>query len=117
PDQFDTNRGKRLHKQFWVSGRLISSSSISQAADNVWEITYHLAWQPSLGRSDVDFGFYELFDQIASLNNAWQSKMCPTWDEPISVSSATPEWDDELKAWNVTINVQTQERRSWAPTS
>lgn len=116
-DRYDTNRGKRLHMQFWVSGRLVSSQSISQAADNVWEIVYHLAWQPSQGRSDVDFGFYELLDKIGAFNNSIQSKLCPTWDEPVNVTSASPEWNDDLKAWDVTINIETRERRTWAPTT
>jgi len=117
PNSHDTNAGRRLHKQFWVEVRLVGSESISQAADNEWEITYHVAWQPTLNRDDGDFGLYNLADAIAQLNNDWQSKMCPLWDEPLTVSSATPEWNADLKAWDVAINVETMERRSWAPTS
>ena len=117
PNSFDTRRGKRLHRQFWMSGRLVSSTSISQAADNVWEIGVQMAWEPSKPRSDADFGLFEMLDAIGSLNNAIQSRQCATWDEPVNIASATPEWDDELKAWSVAIIITTQERRSWAPTS
>lgn len=118
PAGFDTTVGKRLHRQFYLGGRLVSSTAISQAADNVWEISMTAAWQPSSSsRSDADFLLFEFLDSIATLNNQIQATQCETWDEPVNISSASPEWDDELKAWIVTILIQTQERRSWAPIS
>ena len=116
PQDFDTSRGRRLHRQFWVGGRLVSSAGISQASDSVWSIVYNIAWQPVVNRDAVEFGFYKLLDAISQLNIAWMSDRRLCWTEPINISSATPLWDEDLKAWVAVVEVQVLERRSWTPT-
>lgn len=117
PDRFDTDVGKRLHRQFWVVGQMVNSSGISQAADSEWLIIYNIAWQPTAGRSDPDFGLFDLLEFIAQLNVAWMSDTRLCWTEPISISTATPEWDEDAGAWFVAVSVNVLERRTWVPTS
>lgn len=116
-NDFDTTQGKRVHKMFYMDGRVSTTLSASQYTDFDWRIVFTMAWQLSPSRANEEFRKFEMLEAIAELGIAWVSDAGCPWGDVMEMATATPIWDPTIDAFRAEVTLRILEQRAWTRTN